>query len=401
MAAAQATADGLPGSVHRTPPASPKPGRSPKPSTPAGAAPPTPGVTVTLADGSTATVPSSVFRSAVVVSPASKPLFDQLFIFDSGWGGVSQVVAFAQRGMGCIIHIKNSYAGFPMAELEKNLRGAPGGSHLEMRAIIEGITIIALAYNFNSKKTLFFAFAEGCAPTTAGEPYITKWPDEDGNVLSRAVERPAAPSRYFLTFNSADTHDRSRQHELALEAAWVGKDAVAGKFRMLTSVEGMTVVDTMLAVTAHSHPSHEVRSMSVKDFAERLAEELVDNELDGKISRPTTGRKGSVTAAALSTLPVDEESVHILKSMGHYSDIRRLKAGEKDALIQVACDVCSKRSSTYCTAAECNRAPVCSIHKRGCLEKHRAGESRLSQAVTGGGSVKRRRRGPKSSLFPV
>lgn len=269
-----------------------------------------------------------------------------------------------------------------------------------MRTTVDGIVIIALGYNFNSKKTLFFAFPEGCAPTTAGEPYITKWPDEDGNVLSREVDRPAAPARFFGVFNKADTHDRGRQHELALEAAWIGKDEVAGKFRVYTSTEGMLVVDTQLAVTAHSHPGHEVRSMTTKDFAERLAEELVDNKLDGDLSRPNIRRKRPVTAAAISSLPV-EGPVHVLKSMGRYSDVRRLKEGERDALIQIACDVCTKRCSTYCTATQCNRAPVCSTHKRRCLERHKGGESKLGQLVSGGGEVKRRRSGPSSEWFPV
>jgi hypothetical protein len=326
-------------------------------------------------------------------------LYDRLFIYDSGWGGVSQVVAFAKRGLGCLIHIKNSHAGFPMEILEKNLRGMPGGSHLEMKCDIDGIVVIALGYKFNSKKTLFFSFAEGCATTTPGEPYVTQWPDELGNVLTREVDRPAAPARYFLTFNYADTHDHRRQHELALEEAWVGKDANAGKFRMYTSIFGITVVDTMLAVVAHSHRGHAVRSLTTKGFAERLAEELVDNEFDGAVSRPSTRRKRPVTDVALTMLPADEGSVHRLVSTGHYSAVRRLKAGEKDAVIQLRCDVCLQKCSTYCAAAQCQRVPICATHKRNCFEQHKEGVSHTSKKVKEGGDVKRRRRGLDSALF--
>jgi hypothetical protein len=400
MAAARATADDIAGPSKTTPPNSPKPVRSPKPRSPAVAAPSTPGVPVTLQDGSTAYVPSSVFRSAVA-SPASKPLYDRLFIYDSGWGGVSQVLAFAKRGLGCLVHIKNSSAGFPMVELEKNLRGMPGGSHLEMKSTIDGIVIIALAYKFNSKKTLFFSFAEGCATTTAGQPYVTQWPDENGNVLTREVDRPAAPSRYFLTFNSADTHDHRRQHELALEQTWVGKGPDAGKFRIYTSIEGITIVDTFLAVIHHSHRGHDVRAMTTQDFAERLAEEMIDNELDGSVSRPSTRRKRPVTEAALTSQPEDEGLVHRLVSMGHYSEARRLKAGEKDSIIQVRCDVCLSKCSTYCAAAQCKRAPICATHKRNCFAQHKEGVSQISHRVKDGGVVKRRRRGSTSSLFPA
>jgi hypothetical protein len=157
----------------------------------------------------------------------------------------------------------------------------------------------------------------------------------------------------------------------SLSTIRVGKDANAGKFRMYTSIFGITVVDTMLAVVAHSHRGHAVRSLTTKDFAERLAEELVDNEFDGAVSRPSTRRKRSVTDVALTMLPADEGSVRKLVSTGNYSAVRRLKAGEKDAVIQLRCDVCLKKCSTYCAAAQCQRVPICATHKRNCFEQHK------------------------------
>ena len=60
---------------------------------------------------------------------------------------------------------------------------------------------MAIGYKYNSKGTLYFAAPEGAATTLEGGAYETKWPDEHRNVLTRAVPRPALPSRYcyYLT----------------------------------------------------------------------------------------------------------------------------------------------------------------------------------------------------------
>ena len=69
---------------------------------------------------------------------------------------------------------------------------------------------------------LLFA-PEGAAPTTPGQPYITKWPDANRSVITREVPRPAIAAGYFGTFNAVDIHDQRRQSELGLESKWVAK----------------------------------------------------------------------------------------------------------------------------------------------------------------------------------
>ena len=237
---------------------------------------------MTAQDGRQLTVPSSALRA--VVPPERK--HGQLFIFDSGWGGVEMAVALSKRGYASIVHIKNSFVGFPKDALEEQLRGMPGGSHLEMRSTIDGVDLIAVGSKFNSKKTCFHLAVDGAAPTTPGEPYVTKWPDEFGNILTREVERPAMPSRYFGTFNQVDINDQLRQHELGLERKHIGKGDKAGKYRIRTTVMGVHAVDTMLAVHSHSHSGHPIRDTTTKEFMEKLAEEMIDNTIDGKMSRP-------------------------------------------------------------------------------------------------------------------
>ena len=98
-------------------------------------------------------------------------------------------------------------------------------------------------------------------------------------MITREVPRPAITARYFGTFNAVDIHDQRRQSELGSESKWVAKGDNAGKFRLATTIFGMTMVDTQLALTCHSYPGHALRSMTTKDFAEVLAEEMVDNSM--------------------------------------------------------------------------------------------------------------------------
>ena len=101
------------------------------------------------------------------------------------------VVKLAKQGFASIVHIKNSFSGFPKDALEEQLRGMPGGSHLEMRATVDGVNVIAVGSKYNSKKTVFHLASEGAGSTVDGVAYTTQWPDEDGNVLTREVSRPA------------------------------------------------------------------------------------------------------------------------------------------------------------------------------------------------------------------
>ncbi len=297
----------------------------------------------------------------------------QLFIFDSGWAGLEMVLALVKLGFAVIVHIKNSFAGFPKDALEEQLRGMPGGSHLEMRITVEGVNLIAIGSKYNSSKTSFHLLSEGAAPTTEGEPYVSQWADEHRNVLTRDVFRPAAVSRYFMTFNFVDIHDQRRQHELGLETKWVAKGEDAGKFRILTTIKGVCAIDTMLFVQSHSHVNNPIRELTTHEFIERLAEELIDNEFDGKVSRP---KKKTRTSLARKLETPEVGPVHQLHVFGRISDVRALREEEKNKVIQLRCHVCSKKASTYCAATGCANMPVCNSPKRNCFVLHCQGVPR-------------------------
>jgi hypothetical protein len=344
--------------------------------------PKSPGVTLITEDGQRITVPSNVLRAAV---PADKPKEGQLFIFDSGWGGVDMAVKLNKEGHSVIVHIKNSFAGFPKDALEEQLRGMPGGSHLEMRTTVDGVNLIAIGSKYNSKKTQFHVATEGAGSTKAGKPYVSKYHDELGNVLTREVARPAVVSRYFCKFNKVDIHDHLRQHELALEEKWVGKDEKAGKFRMWSTIRGVSAIDTMLALKSHSHKGHSIRKVSTRDFIDLLAEEMVDNEIDGSTPRPSPPKRIRPVSGDLN-MPASSGQTHDLETIGHMSDVRALLPNEKNKLIQLRCSVCRKKASTYCTLPACGQVAVCASLKRGCFKAHCSGEVQEPRARVDSGS---------------
>ena len=341
-----------------------------------------PGVNVTLDDGTLVNLSSKALEDATVGTRDATPecSFTHLLIYDDGWGGVEMVVKLAKLGYAAIVHLKGASALFPMAELEENLRGMPGGSHLERKAIHEGISLMCVGYKYNSKGTLFFVAPEGAATTAEGEPYMTKWPDEWRNVLIRAVPRPALPSRYFILFNKVDKHNQMRQHELNVESKWHTADAF---FRLFCTIIGMTVVDTMLAVKCESHPQHAVRDKTTLQFAEALCEEMLVNEIDGAVYHPGRSevRARTVNTDAAAGTKMDDGMEHVLASYGCKADASPgefTKYGKGDYAVQFPCVVCGKKASTYCTRRGCKKKhpegflapPVCSSMKRNCWLFH-------------------------------
>ena len=159
---------------------------------------------VTLDDGTQVKLSSKALEDATVgISEATSECpYTYLLIYDGGWGGVDMVVKLAKHGYAAIVHLKGASALFPM----------------EMKAVHEGISLMCVGYKYNSKGTLYFVAPEGSATTAVGEPYMTKWPDEFHNVLTREVSRPAPPSRYFIMFNKVEKHNQMRQHDLNMES---------------------------------------------------------------------------------------------------------------------------------------------------------------------------------------
>jgi hypothetical protein len=64
----------------------------------------------------------------------------------------------------------------------------------------------------------------GVGGVADGNPYIQRWADDNGNIVTRAISRPHVVSNYFERRPRVDNHNQSQQHELAMEDAWLSQD---------------------------------------------------------------------------------------------------------------------------------------------------------------------------------
>ncbi len=100
------------------------------------------------------------------------PSTSRFFIpVDAGFGCVELVVAGAKQNIYFIAHIKNAYILFPKTHLEEAMKDAPRVKWLTMETTIDGIEILAIAYKYNSKKTLFLT--EGRKARSHRRPGVT------------------------------------------------------------------------------------------------------------------------------------------------------------------------------------------------------------------------------------
>ena len=112
----------------------------------------------------------------------------------------------------------------------------------------------------------------------------------------------------------------------------------------------------MLAMGCHSHAEHPLRSVSTNHLAEMLAEEMVDNEFDGKMSRPKDNKR----KRGPEHLPKEPTAAgtHVLKALGAYAS---------GMPVQLLFVMCGMKTSAFCTGEECKRVALCHNAKKPCL----------------------------------
>mmetsp|Transcript_30790 Transcript_30790/g.87072 ORF Transcript_30790/g.87072 Transcript_30790/m.87072 type:complete len:291 (-) Transcript_30790:11-883(-) len=261
-------------------------------------------------------------------------------------------------------NVKTSHANYPKAYMEKVLQPLPAGSRLVMKSTVDGVDLMAIGYKYNRRKVLSFVATLGAGVTTDGEPYIQKWADNHGNVLTRPVPRPSIISTYFSNSPRVDNHNQSRQHDLGLEEMWPTKDPW---FRLHTTVMGMGVVDAWKLCKHHLHGHHRLVSSTILEFADELSFALLTNGLRDRedpsrvrVERPNGGPPlGDVT----NTMPL---TAHIIGSRPRVNGRTR----------QGRCRWCIVKSgreswtSRYCMKCDLDLCVASNGHSRTCWEEH-------------------------------
>jgi hypothetical protein len=197
-----------------------------------------------------------------------------LFLGDSWFASVKTASEIKKLGHEFCGPVKTSHSLFPKTQLEEKLKHWPGGTYLVMKATTSaGVDLLAIGYKYNSTKVLTFVATRDAGSTLPGTPYRARFVDDYQNSLSRPVQRPEVISTYFAKSNAVDKHNQARQSELKLEKHWKTKNVW---FRLATTMIGITVTDAWKAYKFAIKGIKE-KEISVCEFADRLAYELVNN----------------------------------------------------------------------------------------------------------------------------
>lgn len=298
--------------------------------------------------------------------------FRMLAIADSGFGCVNLVVAGAKLGICFICSVKTAHKRFPKDYLTSLLKDAPSGKWALAETEVEGVSVMAAAYKYNSSRILFFTWPQGAAECVQGEPYIATFVDSSGNKCEREIQRLCVLSRYFAYSNVVDVHDQMRQAILDLEYTWVTQNCW---FRLFTTLLGMTVTDTYLIVKSSVHEDHCEKNIPFIDFADLLAFELLHYEDEVDSGRPRAPRR-SLGVPAPAVDPVDEAAVSLLPPNRHRLECYGMNQGPKGQYaVQKTCVVCGDKATTYCAAEQCGKkVAICregTSKKKLCLQTHR------------------------------
>jgi hypothetical protein len=171
--------------------------------------------------------------------------------------------------------------------------------------------------------------------------------------------------------NLVDVHNEIRQHFLALEEKWVTTDCW---FRVFTSLVGITLTDCFLAYKLELHDDHEDKNITMKEFADMAAHQMVSNKLSGSsgMSMATRRSPPKLTPSAIPVLSQSAEYHHRLEPLGRKP---RKKDPTKDFQVQLTCAVCKGKASHFCAAVTCGKkiGGICAgtpTNQKNCLMKH-------------------------------
>ena len=165
------------------------------------------------------------------------------------------------------------------------------------------------------------------------------------------IPQPKSVKTYYSVFAKIDQHNRCRQDSLNLEKK-LGTQT--WDMRANLGIFEMCVVDAWLCYKGLMN----TRELQ-EDFYLSLAEELIDNNYDGRVLRSEGGTPRSVGGR-----PRDCYGTHVVP-------IRRTKKGSKTITSQLRCRMCGKKTTHMCSECEDPIIPLCSVKTgRDCVHKH-------------------------------
>ena len=180
--------------------------------------------------------------------------------------------------------VKTAHRGFPKAYLESKMATWPPGTHLVLQNSTNCRKYYAIGYKYSKRKVISFIATEKAGHTRPGQPYVAKWVDANNTVRFRPIDRPHLISNFFRHSNQIDKHNHARQSELGIEDNVVTH---CGYMRLFCTYLGITVTDAWKLYRHNLGSRHELKNMSIMQFANILCKQLLHNNYNDQTMQDT------------------------------------------------------------------------------------------------------------------
>ena len=226
-------------------------------------------------------------RMAIATKGCGQLTSTNTYFSDRWFSSVKTSEEMAAAGVDYCGPVKTSHEGFCLAMLEKLMKDWPGGSYLVLNItpIFPGERpLLAIGYNYNSRKVLGFIATEGARSTEPGDPYLSRFLDIYSNVSVRPFVFPHLLGRYFNACNAIDNHNRMRQSDLLLDKYWVTQ---SGYFILATTVAlGMGIADGKLLYCHGVAEGNEDNKISTLEYNNNTVYDCFNNPFTAYCGSP-------------------------------------------------------------------------------------------------------------------
>ena len=138
-----------------------------------------------------------------------------------------------------------------------------------------GRPLIAIGYNYNLWKVIYFIVIEFVRTTNSGPPYLSKYTDQFSNFSICPVSRPLVMYKFFGSVNDVESHNKSRWSDLALEKFWVSQCVW---IYLCTTVDmRITITNCWKLFSFGVTRDFCEKSIGIREFLEKLALDCFNN----------------------------------------------------------------------------------------------------------------------------
>jgi Transposase IS4 len=275
---------------------------------------------------------------------------DAVVVADSYFASVSAAIRLKSMGLRFIGAMKTATREYPMHYLASHPLPGGKGSRKGLLTTDEDTGTQLLAFVWVDRDRRYFistasSLEEGTSILRRRWTQLNKEANAEPELMDKHIPQPKAAETYYSACGRIDQHNRTRQDTLQLERKMQTNN---WDKRVNTTLFAMIVVDSYLLAKGCSGS---VKLTNSVYFIEQLAQELIDNDYDKRMTR-SGGKKRSREVVALA--PLINTSLYLTNPTPTKRRRKNAKTGKLTCCKQGRCCFCRKAYSTF-VCRECQR----------------------------------------------